>query len=35
MLDQSKPVYQRLRDVIANAILDRIEAVGTEATGCL
>ncbi len=22
MLDQSKPVYQRLRDVIANAILD-------------
>ena len=22
MLDQTKPVYQRLRDVIANAILD-------------
>ena len=22
MIDQTKPVYQRLRDVIANAILD-------------
>ena len=28
MLDQSKPVYQRLRDVIANAILDGTYADG-------